>query len=248
VVFLRKTPISPLPRKHSRKGYSVALSRDGRVLDVQRGNGIKPLLRTVVESDGNRSRRPKNVRRPKWSVELIEAVRRLREEFPALGKAKLVVLVRERGFEVSESTVGRILAHFKRWGVLKESVKKVKVRPVSSWRSSRERARFRFAVCRSMERASFAETSSERARSWDSSFLCCRRDPQKLNGAVERLNRTFQEELWTCCDGDLTLQEMRPWLKELTMEVYNEMRPHQSLGYVSPGCYLETLGTDRCVV
>ena len=81
-----------------------------------------------LKSLENRSRRPKNVRKPKWSVELTEAVRRLREEFPAWGKGKLVVLVRERGFEVSESTVGRILAYLKRRGVLKEPVKKVKVR------------------------------------------------------------------------------------------------------------------------
>ncbi|MGQ9463096.1 MAG: integrase core domain-containing protein [Candidatus Fervidibacter sp.] len=69
----------------------------------------------------------------------------------------------------------------------------------------------------------------------------------KLNGAVERLNRTFQEEFWACYDGGLTLQEMRPLLKEWTMEVYNELRPHQSLGYVSPARYLETLGIGRCV-
>lgn len=74
------------------------------------------------------SKRPKSVRKPGWSVELIEAVRKLREEFRASGKVKLVILVRKQGFQVSESTAGRILAYLKRRGVLREPVKKVKAR------------------------------------------------------------------------------------------------------------------------
>ncbi|MBE3520330.1 MAG: transposase family protein [Firmicutes bacterium] len=69
----------------------------------------------------------------------------------------------------------------------------------------------------------------------------------KLNGVVERLNRTFREEFCACYDGELTLEAMRPALKRWTSEVYNQLRPHQSLGYVSPARYLETLGIGRCV-
>ncbi|MGB9791295.1 MAG: helix-turn-helix domain-containing protein [Thermacetogeniaceae bacterium] len=64
----------------------------------------------------NRSRRPKNVRKPAWSVELVERIRELREEYPRWGKAKLTVLLKVEGFEVSESTVGRILSYLKRRG------------------------------------------------------------------------------------------------------------------------------------
>jgi len=69
----------------------------------------------------------------------------------------------------------------------------------------------------------------------------------KLNGVVERLNRTFREEFWACHDGDLMLEAMRPALKRWTSEVYNQLRPHQSLGCMSPARYLETLGIGRCV-
>jgi putative transposase len=47
------------------------------------------------------SRRPRRVRRPLWSRELMEAVKELREEYPRWGEDKLVVLVREQGYEVS---------------------------------------------------------------------------------------------------------------------------------------------------
>lgn len=68
----------------------------------------------------------------------------------------------------------------------------------------------------------------------------------KLNGTVERANRTYREEFWACYDGEVKLEVMRPALQEWTAKVYNQLRPHQSLGYMSPAQYLETLQTIRC--
>jgi len=70
-----------------------------------------------------KSRRPKNLRRPTWSAELAQAVLDLREEYPRWGKDKLVVLLRREGWQVSTSMVGRILTHLKARGVLKEPVR-----------------------------------------------------------------------------------------------------------------------------
>ena len=67
--------------------------------------------------------RPRKVRRPTYSPELVEAVLKLREEYPRWGKDKLVVLLREEGYQTSASTVGRIIAHLKERGVLKEPVR-----------------------------------------------------------------------------------------------------------------------------
>ena len=61
----------------------------------------------------SKSRRPRRVRRPTWSVELSEAVLELRERFPRWGKDKLVVVLRRRGWQVSTSMTGRILTHLK---------------------------------------------------------------------------------------------------------------------------------------
>ncbi len=50
----------------------------------------------------DRSHRPKHLRQPTASVELVETVLRLRETYPRWGKDKLVVLVvREKGFSCS---------------------------------------------------------------------------------------------------------------------------------------------------
>lgn len=71
------------------------------------------------------SRRPRRVRKPLWSRELVRAVKELREEYPRWGKDKLVVLIRGQGHEVSTSTVGRILRHLKQRGELKEPKRRV---------------------------------------------------------------------------------------------------------------------------
>src|SRR3972149_946092 len=59
------------------------------------------------------SHRPSHVRQPTYSVELIEAVLKLREEYPRWGKDKLVVFLQEEGYKVSASAVGRILRYAK---------------------------------------------------------------------------------------------------------------------------------------
>ncbi len=56
------------------------------------------------------SRRPKRVRQREWALELVLCVKRLRLRY-GWGKEKLTPLVRDAGFEVSESTVGRILGY-----------------------------------------------------------------------------------------------------------------------------------------
>jgi len=68
----------------------------------------------------DRSRQPKHLRQPTWSPELAQAVLRLREQYPRWGKDKLVVLLREEGWQVSTSMVGRIMKRLKERGVLQE--------------------------------------------------------------------------------------------------------------------------------
>lgn len=81
------------------------------------------------------SHRPKQVRQPTYTTELVEAVLKLREQYPRWGRDKLVVLVREDGYRVSASTVGRILRRLKDRGVLKE--------PLANHISARKRPRKR---------------------------------------------------------------------------------------------------------
>jgi putative transposase len=86
-----------------------------------------------------RSRRPKRLRRPQWSLQLAQGVLRLREQYPAWGKEILQGLLEREGQKTSVSTVGRILAHLKARGVLVEAPR----RPVSV---RRHRLRREYAV------------------------------------------------------------------------------------------------------
>ena len=88
-----------------------------------------------LESLEDHSHRPRHLRQPTYSTELVEAVLGLREEYPRWGKDKLVVLLREKGFSCSASTVGRIIGKLKQRGVLKE--------PVPNHISARKRQRQR---------------------------------------------------------------------------------------------------------
>lgn len=60
------------------------------------------------------------MRQPTYSAELVEAVLKLLEQYPRWDRDKLVVLVHEDGYQVSASTVGRILRRLKDRGALKE--------------------------------------------------------------------------------------------------------------------------------
>jgi transposase InsO family protein len=67
------------------------------------------------------SHRPQNVRKPTWTKEFEDAVFELRQLTPGWGKDKLVVLLRDQGWERSTSMVGRILKHLKETGRLVEA-------------------------------------------------------------------------------------------------------------------------------
>jgi transposase InsO family protein len=73
-------------------------------------------LRTLED----RSRRPHRRRQPTWSPQLADAVLSLRDKYPRWGKDKLVVLLRQQGWQVSTSMVGRILRRLRDQGVLVE--------------------------------------------------------------------------------------------------------------------------------
>ena len=73
-------------------------------------------------------------------------------------------------------------------------------------------------------------------------FVLPPRSP-KLNGCVERLNRTSREEFWQCYDGDLTLTALVPALREYEAQ-YNRIRPHQALQMRPPLAHLASLSAS----
>jgi putative transposase len=249
----------------------------------------------------DRSRRPRRVRQPTWSAELAEAVGELREAHPRWGKDKLVVVLRQKGFGVSVSMVGRILTRLRQTGQLREPdlrdpwiVRRAQIRPyatrkprdyvprepgdlvqidsadirllpgsahwykhftardvVSRWdvlgvygRATAITARdFLDAVLERMPgpvkaiqvdggsefKAEFEEACREKGVRL---FVLPPRSP-KLNGHVERAQRTHKEEFYQLLDPPDSLVELRAQLLKQEQR-YNTYRPHQALGYRTP--------------
>ena len=75
------------------------------------------------------SKRPLKVNRPLWGEAQMQQVLRLRRENPTYGKAKLaVILKRDFGISLSESTVGRILTYLKSKGLITKSISAPRVK------------------------------------------------------------------------------------------------------------------------
>lgn len=67
-------------------------------------------------------------------------------------------------------------------------------------------------------------------------FVLPPRSP-KLNGAVERAHRTHTEEFYECYPGDFDLPTLRTAQRHWE-HIYNHVRPHQALGYLTPAQFL----------
>lgn len=251
-----------------------------------------------------KSRRPKRVRSPTWSVDLAQAVLKLREEYPRWGKDKLAPLLRDQGWMVSTSMVGRILKSLKTRGVLKEpprygisarrrsrprpygirkpreyqaiepgdivQVDTLDVRPlpgmvlkhftardvVSRWdvlevhtrATSSLAARFLESMRRRFPfpiRAVQVDGGSEFMADFETAcqkfgirlFVLPPRSP-KLNGHVERAQRTHTEEFYELYDGDLDIPTLNRALLRWE-QIYDTFRPHHSLDGLTPLRYLQ---------
>ena len=68
-------------------------------------------------------------------------------------------------------------------------------------------------------------------------FVLPPRSP-KLNGCVERAHRTHTEEFYEVTDSSFELSELRNELSQWE-RIYNTVRPHQALDYLTPLQFLE---------
>jgi putative transposase len=255
----------------------------------------------------DRSRRPRRLRGPRWSGELIIALRDLRTRYPRWGRDKLVVLLGEQGWKTSASTVGRIMIYLRRRGQLVEpprravsarrrsiqrpyAIRKPKaygvsepgdlvqidtldIRPlpgvvlkqftardtVSRWDVIEARSQATARTARQFldtldqrmpfpVRALQVDGGSEFFSDFEAEcqrrslrlFVLPPRSP-KLNGSVERAQRTHTEEFYQVYDCPWTVAELNTELKNWEY-TYNCLRPHQALRYKTPLQFLKDKG------
>lgn len=66
----------------------------------------------------------------------------------------------------------------------------------------------------------------------------------KLNGRVERFNRTSREEFHQCTSADATVAALRVAALEWE-KIYNTVRPHEALGQLTPAQFLSTIQINK---
>ncbi len=252
----------------------------------------------------SRSHRPRHVRQPTYSIELANAVLRLREAYPRWGKNKLVILLQRENIPVSASLVGRILKYLKARGILREPLtnhisvrKKIRPRPyaqrkpreyqasspgdlveldtldvrplpgvilkhfssydvVSKWnvlgiytRATATTAQHFLddMVGRTPNKiraiqidggSEFQSVFEEECRRRGIKLFVLPPRSPKLNGGVERANRTHTEEFYEVTDSNFELADIRTKLLQWE-EICNTYRPNQALNYLTPQQFLE---------
>jgi len=74
-------------------------------------------------------------------------------------------------------------------------------------------------------------------------FVLPPRSP-KLNGSVERANRTHTEEFYQVTPCSLEMKKLNRELRQWE-RIYNTLRPHQALGYLTPLQFLRQTSSQR---
>lgn len=261
-------------------------------------NRYKPLLLKTLE-DNPKSRRPKTLRIPQTSAQIVERVIYYRELYPRWGKKKIMVLLKRDGLSISESSVGRTIKRLKDKGILKEpipnfiSFKKrylrrawatrkpddystkqpgdlvqvdtLDIRPIpsvirkqftgrdviSKWdvieaygsataklavkflESLIKRTPFKIKAIQIDGGSEFKAEFEEACRLLGIILFVLPPRSPKLNGCVERANRTHTEEFYEVNDFSFDIKELNQQL--LVWETTcNTVRPHQGLNYLTP--------------
>lgn len=210
----------------SRHGSEVSVSMVGRILKRLKERGIlKEPIHNHISARKRLQKRPYAIRKPK--------------EYEAKVPGDIV--------QVDTMDVrplpGVIIKHFS----ARDIVSKWDVVEVSRQATASSAARFITAILTRMPfkvKAIQVDGGSEFQSIFEETcqrlgirlFVLPPRSP-KLNGHVERANRTHAEEFYEVTDADFNIHSLNPALHDWE-QIYNTVRPHQSLEYLTPNEFL----------
>ena len=251
----------------------------------------------------DKSRRPKHVRQPTTSQNIVFAVARIRKQYPAWSKYKIRVLLEREGIKISASTIGRIL---KRRGLINEKVsrkrKRAGLRPKKRYPRGLKisspgdliqmdtkhimlvggRKFYQFTAIDVLTKKRVLDIYSSESSKNGAIFLkqCLKEFPfsvkaiqtdngapfqknfeklcenkelphyfiyprhPKQNSYVEISQKADKYEFYQQGNVSSSLSVMRKRIKEQE-HVWNEIRPHQALNYLTPNEYFEKWRNGR---
>jgi transposase InsO family protein len=215
------------------ESWKVSISMVGRILKRLRDRGV--------------------LREPIWNM--VSVKRRQRQRPYATRKPK-EYQAKEPGDIVQLDTMdvrplpGVIIKHFtardvvSRWDVLEAHTRASSAAATGFIHTMLSRMPFPIRAIQVDGGSEFmAEFEEECQRLGIKLFVLPPRSP-KLNGHVERAHRTHTEEFYEVTDSSFEIAELNRALLDWE-KVYNTIRPHQSLGYMTPQGFLAHLGQHK---
>mgnify|MGYP003863094493 CR=1 FL=1 len=209
-----------------REGVHLSVSMVGRILSYLKGRGVLREPVRQVGGRGRRRKRPYGVRKPK--------------DYPVRAPGDLVQIdtldVRpEPGVVLKQLTSRDVIS---RWDVLELACRATAATTARLLDPILERMPFEVKAIQVDGGSEFMAEFEEECRNRGIKLFVLPPRSPKLNGAVERANRTHTEEFhqWSLSPPTVAAlgAELREWER-----IYNTVRPHQALGYLTPKEFLD---------
>jgi putative transposase len=212
-----------------RQGHETSASTVGRILGYLKGKGelVEPKRRAI--SARRRVWRPYGIRKPKDYVP------------KAPGDLVQVDTLEVRplaGISLKQFTARDVIS---KWDVLEVRTRATAIMAKEFIETLERRMPFKVKALQVDGGSEFyAEFEEECERRKIRLFVLPPKSP-KLNGSVERAQRTHREEFYEIYDCPWNVSELNPELRHWEY-VYDCIRPHQALGYKTPLQFLKDNG------
>ena len=208
------------------RGIEISVSMVGRILKYLKGRGV---LREPAANHISARKRPQN--RPYATRKPNEYVARLPGDIVQVDTMDVRPLP---GVAFKHFAARDIVS---RWDVVEVSRQATAASAARFITSIIDRMPFKVRAIQVDGGSEFQNVFEETCKNLDIRLFVLPPRSPKLNGHVERSNRTHTEEFYEVTDSDFDLEALSPALRHWEM-VYNTIRPHQALRYLTPHQYL----------
>ena len=216
----------------ARQGVRLSVSMVGRILSYLKGRGVLREPLRAIKARQRRWKRPYGVRKPKGYI--VQA--------PGdLVQLDTLEVRPEPGVVLKQFTSRDVVS---RWDCLELACRATAATAARLLDPILERMPFPVKAIQVDGGSEFMAEFEEECRARGIRLFVLPPRSPKLNGAVERANRTHTEEFYHLSTANPTVAELGAELR-LWERVYNTVRPHQALGYLTPQQFLDQWNQEQ---